>query len=185
MAGGANAGSSRDFRLDPCTLPVRGIARNGGTADAAFILDCREAILHRHDSAGTPVTLTVPLAGYSGVAARMEAVGDDGRVRTFVELLHRDPLLTLPLVAGDEPEDIAADWQAWGRALNLPLLVIGQDGSVSAALDRIGAVVVSRPKPRRRHSFFAGRRPRFLTRRKTGHGRPTERFEGREIIARN
>ena len=107
-------------------------------------------------------------------------------MRAFVELLHRDPALTLPLVVADEPEDIAADWQAWGRALNLPLLVIGQDGSVSAAArpDRRRRRL-RRPKPRRRHSFFAGRRPRFLTRRKTGRGRPTERFEGREIIARN
>ena len=97
--------------------------------------------------------------------------------------MHRDPALTLPLVVAGEPEDVAADWQAWGRALNLPLLVVEQDGTVSRPVERLGAVAVARPRPRRRHSFFAGRRPRFLTRRKPGRGESTERLAGREIIA--
>jgi hypothetical protein len=114
----------------------------------------------------------------------MESRADAG-VRVCVELLHTDPALTLPLVVADEPEQVAADWQAWGRTLNLPLLVVGQDGSVSNAFDRLGSITVCRPRPRRRHSFFAGRRPRFLTRRKTGHRGPREHLAGREIIARN
>ena len=134
MAGEATAGSSRVFRLDPHTLPVRGSARDGGTAHTAFILDRDRAIVQRQRHAGPPFTLTVPLADYRGVAVRMEPTGAAGQVRVFVELLHADPALTLPLIVGDEPEDVAADWQAWGRALNLPLLVIGQDGSVSAPL---------------------------------------------------
>ncbi len=184
MAGGATAGSGRIFRLDPHALPVRGSARDGGTAEAAFIIERERAIVRRQRHAGPAVTLTVPLASYRGVAVRMEAQGEAGRIRVFVELLHNDPLLTLPLIVGDEPEEVAADWQAWGRALNLPLLVVGQDGSVSAPLGRLGAVTIARPRPRRRYSFFAGRRPRFLTRRKTGHSRPTEQLSGREIIAR-
>ena len=88
----------------------------------------------------------MPVAAYRGVAVRMEPIGDNGDVRVFVELLHADPTLTLPLVVADEPEEIAADWQAWGRALNLPLLVVGQDGTVgdaarprsAASIDRAG-----------------------------------------------
>ena len=185
VAGEATAGSSRVFRLDPHTLPVRGSAQGGGTADTAFILDGERAIVHRPYRAGQPLTLTVPLTSYRGVAVRMEAAGAPGQVRVFVELLHKDPTLTLPLIVGDEPEDVAADWQAWGRALNLPLLVIGQDGSVSDPLGDLGGVIAGPSKARRRYSFFAGRRPRFLTRRKTGHSRPTEQLAGREIIARN
>ncbi len=183
VAGEATAGSSRVFRLDPHTLPVRGSAQNGGMANTAFILDREQAIVERAQRGGPP--LTVPLASYRGVAVRMEATDTVGAVRVFVELLHEDPALTLPLIVGDEPEDVAADWQAWGRALKLPLLVIGQDGSVSGPLDDLVGVIAAPPKPRRRYSFFAGRRPRFLTRRKTGHSRPTERLDGREIIARN
>ncbi len=185
MAGEATAGSSWGFRLDPYTLPVRGSARGGGTAGTAFILDREHAIVQRQRHTGQPFTLTVPLTSYRGVAVRMEPAGAAGHVRVFVELLHDDPALTLPLIVGDEPEDVAADWQAWGRALNLPLLVVGQDGSVSAPLGDLGGVITGPSKSRRRHSFFAGRRPRFLTRRKTGHSRPTERLTFREIIARN
>ena len=185
MAGEATAGSGRVFRLDPHTLPVRGSARDGGAAHTAFILDRERAIVQRQRHAGPTVTQTIPLTSYRGVAVRMEPAGADGHVQIFVELLHTDPALTLPLILGEMPEDVAADWQAWGRALNLPLLVIGQDGSVSAPLGDFGGIVTSRPRPRRRHSFFAGRRPRFLTRRKTGHARPTEQLSFREIIARN
>ncbi len=183
MAGEATAGSSREFRLDPHTLPVRGAARDGGTA--GFILDRERAIVQRQRLAGPPFTLTVPLSSYRGVSVRMEATATTGNVRVFVELLHKDPALTLLLTVGDEPEDVAADWQAWGRTLKLPLLVIGQDGSVSEPLGDLGGVITGPPRPRRRYSFFAGRRPRFLTRRKTGHSHPTEQLSGREIIARN
>lgn len=185
VAGEATAGSSWGFRLDPHTLPVRGSARYGGVAGTAFILDRERAIVQQQRHLGAPSTLTVPLANYRGVAVRMEPADPAGHVHVFVELLHNDPALTLPLIVGDEPEDVAADWQAWGRALNLPLLVVGQDGSVSAPLGDLGGVITGPSKSRRRYSFFAGRRPRFLTRRKTGHSRPTERLAGREIIARN
>jgi hypothetical protein len=185
VAGEAIVGSSRVFRLDPHSLPVRGSAQNGGTADTAFILDRDHAIVRRQRHAAPPLTLTVPLESYRGVAVRMEPAGTGGQVRVFVELLHQDPALTLLLIVGEEPEDVAADWQAWGRALNLPLLVVGQDGSVSAPLGDLGGVIAGPPRPRRRYSFFAGRRPRFLTRRKTGHSQATERLSGREIIARN
>lgn len=181
MASGATAGSSRAFRLDPHSLPVRGTGRG----EASFIVDRERAIVRVPLRAGPALTLTVPLHAYSGVAVRMSPSGDSGAIRVYVELLHSDPNLTLTLIAADEPEDVAADWQAWGRALNLPLLVVGQDGSVSAPLDRTGALVVAPPKPRRRHSFFAGRRPRFLTRRKKGHSGPHETLTAREIIARN
>jgi Family of unknown function (DUF6101) len=100
-------------------------------------------------------------------------------------LLHSDPSLTLGLSVTEDPNEVAEDWQAWARALDLPLLVIGQDGSVGEPLAQIGGVIIGAPKPRRRHSYFAGRRPRFLTRRKTGNRDRMVRVEGREIIARD
>jgi hypothetical protein len=41
------------------------------------------------------------------------------------------------------------------------------------------------PQPRRRHSFFADRRPRFLVRRKNGRPGRLERLSAHEIIARD
>jgi hypothetical protein len=183
VTGGATVGSSRAYRLDPHVLPARATVPSGGAAEAAFVIDRERAIVRRAVAAGPAVTLAVPLSAYTGVAVRVEPNGDAGRVRVFVELLHNDPSLTLPLMIADEPEDVAADWQEWGRSLNLPLLVIAQDGTVSAPLQKIGAVTVAPAKPRRRHSYFAARRPRFLTRRKPGRRELMELVEGREIIA--
>jgi hypothetical protein len=185
VAGGASAGSSRRYRLDPFALPVRHSAAIDIAGGAAFVLDRHHAVVKRPLLIGTALTLTVPITAYSGVAVRMSDPSGDGLVRVFVELLHRDPALTLPLVIADEPEDVAADWQAWGRALNLPLLVIGQDGSIHAPLARIGGVMVAGSKPRRRRSFHARRRPRFLMRRKTVRFDLGEQVVGREIIARD
>ena len=182
MVGGATAGSSRAYRLDPFTLPVRfSAAYDGGAHD--FVLDRERAVLKRPLRTGPSVTVAVPVTSYDGVAVRMEPRDRAGGIRVIVELMHRDPALSLPLVVANEPEDVAADWQAWGRALNLPLLVVGEDGTVKAALARVGALVMAETKPRRRHSFFADRRPRFLARRKPGRPELMERLTGREIIA--
>jgi hypothetical protein len=179
VSGGATVGSGRVYRLDPHSLPARGAPFSGEVAAATFDIETDRAIVRRSGAA-----LAVPLTAYRGVAVRMEAIGDNGDVRAFVELLHADPELTLPLAATDDPYDIAGDWQSWGRVLRLPLLIVGQDGSVAAPL--VGNGVHMAPlKPRRRHSYFAKRRPRFLTRRKTGRAGDGERLSGREIIARN
>ena len=183
MPGGATVGSSRSFRLDPHTLPARSSPYIGGAAEAAFIIERERAIVRRPAEAGA-ATMSIPVAAYRGVSVRMEAVGDNGDVRGFVELLHADPALTLQLTVTEIPEEMAEDWQAWARVLGLPLLIIGQDGSVGEPLMQIGGVVIAPSKPRRRYSYFAGRRPRFLTRRKTGQRGPMVKLTGREIIAR-
>lgn len=182
MAGGATVGSGRAYRLDPHTLPARGFAPVGDEAGSAFTIERERAVVRRAQS-GDPVS--VPIADYRGVAVRMESTGDDGEVRAYVELLHADATLTLSLAATDDPYEIAGDWQAWARALNLPLLVVGQDGSIGTTLAGMGGIVAARPLPRRRHAFFAKRRPRFLARRKPGHAAAIVRIAGREIIARD
>jgi hypothetical protein len=180
---GATVGSSRAYRLDPHALPVRGVLRQGDAASATFIIEGDRAIVTRPVTAGAAITQAVSLAEFAGVAVRMDPVGDNGDVRGSVALLHRDGELTLPLVIADDPEILSADWQAWGRALGLRLLIIGQDGSVGEPLAR--GITIAPQKPRRRQSYFAKRRQRFLTRRKTGRAAEGERLIGREIIARN
>jgi hypothetical protein len=184
VAGGATAGESLNFRLDPDTLPARSVPASQGGAEAAFIIDRDKVVVRKSLGTGALVPTAVALNDYQGVAARIEPVGDQGDVRAYVELWHDDPMLIVTLASSDEPEDIAADWQAWGRALNLPLLIVGQDGSVSDPLAGAG-VRFAQAKPRRKHAYFAGRRPRFLTRRKTGSAVRLERIGGREIIARD
>lgn len=188
MAGGATVGSSRGFRLDPHTLPARAVPQSGDGAAATFIIERDRALVRRVSAAaaGMPADMiSVPVGDFAGVAVRMESIGEHGEVRGYVELLHADPALTLPLTISDDPEEVAADWQAWSRTLNLPLLIVGQDGSINAPLANVHGVHMARAKPRRRHSYFAQRRPRFLTRRKPGRVGEAIRVHGREIIARD
>jgi hypothetical protein len=163
VAGGATAGSRRAYRLDPATLPVRG-TRVTGAAGATFVIDMEHAVV-RHEGSGREV----PFDAYRGVAVRMDPIGSDGDVRGFVELLHADAEFTVTLTISDDPAVVSNDWQSWGRVLDMPLLIIGQDGSVGEPLRGMSGVQIAAANPRRRHSFFAKRRPRFLTRRKAGH----------------
>ncbi|HET7715140.1 MAG TPA: DUF6101 family protein [Bauldia sp.] len=175
--GGAAAGSSRFFRLDPFALPVR-----HGERDEAFILDRDRAVVRRSLS-GVAATLDVPVSAYRGVAVRMFTEGEEGDLRVVVELMHPDAALSLPLAVAGEPEDVAADWVAWGRALNLPLLFVEQDGTVSSP--DAGGPPAPKPGRRRGGAPFRGRRSRFARRRKIGEHKATERLDGREIIARD
>jgi hypothetical protein len=69
------------------------------------------------------------------------------------------------LVGVFSSEDIIAAWQAYGAKANLPLLI--HNGSGFELLhDKIGAVRLGTITIRRRHGLLAGRRPRFLVRRK-------------------
>ena len=179
QTGGATAGSSRFFRLDPFALPVRHAERG-----EAFILDRDRAVVRR-TLRGMAATLDVPVSAYRGVAVRMFTEGEDN-LRVVIELMHRDPALSLPLVVAGEPEEAAADWIAWGQALNLPLLVVEQDGTVSSPADR-------RRRCRRAASRARGGAARLsaaAARASHGGGRSArysavERLEGREIIARD
>jgi hypothetical protein len=187
VAGGASAGSSRAFRLDPFALPIRYTAVIGGVSGgrASILLNREDVIIARPWLGGSLASVTLPVAAYAGVAVRIVPVGDGGGIGAVVELMHDEPGLSLPLVIADEPEDVAADWQAWARILNLPLLVVANDGTVVKANQRVGGLTIGVPKARRRHSYFAARRPRFLTRRKTGRRGAGEVIVAREIIARD
>ncbi len=149
---------------------------------APFTIDVgRCAVVFAVDGRPRPV----PFAAYRGVAVRMEETREAGRVRVYLELLHSDRGLTVPLSIADDPDGVVADWQEWGRILCLPLLVVAADGTVSAPLASLGALTVYPPKMRRRPAHFARRRPRFLVRRKPGRSVGLHQVAGREIIARN
>ncbi len=158
-------------RLDPSVLPQRFKYRTGlgGEAgEAAVILDRAMATVCRRLPSGIPMAMRMPINVFEGVAVRMANTG--GEVMIVVELLHRDPMLSLPLMVTLEMDDVVADWRAWGRALSLPLLMVNPDGSYQPVEDRIGAVAVGVTRPRRRRTVLAKRRPRFLLRRRPGNG---------------
>jgi hypothetical protein len=169
-------------RLDPFALPVsfaEPLAGKPPGAATSAVIDIDRITVSR------PIgDVSLPVKAYRGIAARMSANADTGTVRVVLELNHRDPTLTLTLASAEDPADLAADWLAWSRALRLPMLIIDHNGMVSRPDEVVGAIKMRKTKPRRMHSYFSSRRPRFLARRKTGWIRETEIVRGEELIAR-
>ena len=185
----APAGSSRDERLDPFTLPAHFTLANK-TADAGlcFVELSRERVLLRRMVRGMKMAVNVPVSAYFGIALRMEATAGAEAGDVLIVLEHRDPALSLLLCQSDEGHDVVADWQSWGRVLGLPLLVAEADGRLREPFARIGALRVAAPnRRRRRRSTIRMRRPAILLRRKSGRriGGAIVHDSEREIIARN
>jgi hypothetical protein len=63
------------------------------------------------------------------------------------------------------------------------MLMVEADGVARQLDEHLLTVGAKPPKPRRRHSYFADRRPRFLVRRKAGTLGIRMKIEGREIFA--
>ena len=175
------------LRLDPFALPARfemPVTGHRIEDRAAVYLDRDRAIVRRR-LGGLPLTMSVAIRAFKGVAVRTVPNGTDGSVTVSVELLHHDPALTLPLLIADDFTDALADWRAWARTFGLPLIFIEADGSICEPAERLGALTVETTLARRRGNALRGRRSRFAKRRKAGQvdAMPVYR-EAREIIAR-
>lgn len=185
MTGATPAWLSRNLRLDPSALPARwSVPADSGKSsahEAAVYLDRCGVVVKRRLS-GLPLTLSLPLQAYRGVAIRLTP-DENGGLVSSVELYHEDPALTLPLAVIRDVEAAAADWRSWSEELSLPLLLVEPDGSITT-LTPLACVPIGRPQPRRRSGILTKRRPRFLVRRKVGHVGPTDVLRGyREIIS--
>ncbi len=189
MSVGAPFGSGRALRLDPFALPVRFTARDGGADGQIRQVELdRDRVVLRRAVRGIRMNVGVPVAEFRGVSIRMLPADGDEPAASAVTLEHRDAGLSVPLFVGIDGGDIAAEWKSWGRVLGLPLLVADTDGTLREPFQRMGAVAVGAPSPRRRRrGAIKSRRPRFLMRRKAGRIPNDPRiYRGeREIIARN
>lgn len=180
------------MRLDPNQLPTRfsrvvPVTTCGTTAlDSADVyLDRLTAVVERW-AGDEQLSTSVPIAAYRGIAARVEPALNPGEINVTLELLHRDPTLSLVLMQANDMDDVVADWQAWSRQFGLPLLLIEQDGKIREIAGAANRAQIGQPGPRRRSSVLRGRRPRFLIRRRVGHGNPMPVCQGEhEMIARN
>ncbi len=173
------------FRLDPLRFPHEAsyaVANENGTVN--YTLNERGAVLKKVlPSSGLPISLALPACVFRGVAARAIDHGN-GDVTVTLELHHDDPDLCIPLLVAHDLCDIAADWRSWADAYRIPMMMVEADGVARPLEDHLSNVSNRQPKPRRRHSYFADRRPRFLVRRPTGDLGVNMKIEGREIIAR-
>ena len=178
------------FRLDPFSLPVRFEAADEAADECLRIVDLhRERVVLRRSVGGMRMALNLPVAAFRGIAIRL-FFAEPGKVPTSIAVVleHGDPALSLPLFASTESDEIAAEWQSWGRVLGLPLLIAESDGSLREPFARLGALRIEAPTwRRRRRSAIARRRPTRLMRRARGgalNAQPVYRSE-REIIARD
>lgn len=184
--GHAAAGIGASLRLDPAALPARYVAPDAGADTGQRAIDLyADRVVIRRMACGARMKLQLPVSAYQGVAVRVSDAGRADQVELM--LVHRDPGLTVPLFRAADAEDVVAEWQRWGTALALPLLVTQHDGTLTEAFARMGAVALGRVAPRRRRrSTLKARRPSALMRRKACAGligQPVH--QGREIIARN
>ncbi len=174
-----------DMRLDPFRLPQAvSYATRDELGDVNFTIDARGATMRRVlTQSGLPVSVALPARAFRGVAARAIEDGD-GLVTVTLELLHHDPMLSVPLLVAHDLEDVAADWRAWADAYRLPMLIIEADGVARTLEESLGLVKTSTPTPRRKGRVSNQRRPRFLARRRTGDLGMRLVVDGVEIIAR-
>jgi len=183
------AGSSRDERLDPFSLPLR-FWVGDPTADERIrtVELTRERVVVRRSVAGMLMALNLPVKSYLGVALRIEPPSRESEGAVALVLEHHDRALSLPLYRAADSTDVIAEWQSWARVLQLPLLIAGADGGLREPFARIGALKIGAAAPRRRaRATVKRRRPSIFLRRKAGRslrGALVHRGE-REIIARS
>lgn len=179
------AGSN--MRLDPFRLPQAvSYATSDDFGDVSFTIEQRGATVRRIlQMSGLPATVVLPANAFQGVAAR--AMEDaEGNVTVTLELLHRDPMLCVPLLVADNLEDVAADWRAWADAYRLPMLLIEADGIARTLEESLGEAIKALPaQDRRKRRVTPARRPRFLMRRKPGNMGLRLVINGEEIVARD
>jgi hypothetical protein len=176
-------------RLDPFSLPVRFTAADEAADERLRVVDLhRERVVLRRSVRGMRMALNLPVAAFRGVAIRL--IGEAGQIPSAIAVMleHDDAALSLPLFLAKESDDVVAEWQAWGRALGLPLLVAEGDGTLREPFARLGAVRIAAPiARRRRRGAIARRRPTRLMRRKATRlsDAPAVHRDEREIIARH
>lgn len=184
--GAQPAWAGHEFRLDPDRLPQElSYATRNGNGETTITVNRRGATLTRElAQSGLPLHIALPARAFRGVAVRATETGPDQALVTL-ELLHEDEELSVPLSVGHDLPAIARDWQAWSELLELPMMMIEMDGVARTLEESAQALVSGDAQPRRHHSMFAERRPRFLARRRMGNLGVRLMVRGEEIIARD
>ncbi|MCC2689893.1 MAG: hypothetical protein K0S21_2696 [Rhizobiaceae bacterium] len=176
--------AGRNMRLDPFRLPqMVSYATCDDFGDVTFSIDQRGAIVRRIlQKSRLPATVVIPANGFRGVAARA-IENEDNAVIVTLELLHHDPMLSVPLLVADDFDDVAADWRAWAEAYGLPMLLVEADGAARTLEESLGEAIRALPARERRRRGSTARRPRFLARRRAGDLGLRLVIDGQEIIA--
>lgn len=115
---------------------------------------------------GVQMFLPRDFAAMSGLAVTIEAPGEDEPETFALTLLAADGSVAATL-GRVEGEDVIAIWRGFTHASGVPGVLVGSDGVVCHPYGQLGRLLLGAISIRRRHGLLAGRRPRFLVRRKT------------------
>lgn len=148
---------------EPFTTPKVGAANDNGPREPAKTVTIRRQL---HQS-GVAVKIKVPVDEYIGVAVSTH-ITEDGVLSSAIELVHGDPDLNYRVFEETGNGNVVAEWQNWGKKLRLPLFIRAGDGSLVPYSQQVDGVALGQTSSRRRLVAEAGRRPRFLNRRKPG-----------------
>lgn len=157
----------------PDVLLYRGRAGDGADCLATFD---RSTIVLSRPVAGLSCRIRLSTSQYRAVAA---VAREDCHV---IQLMHRDPGLSIDLAEASSLEAAEEYGERLAEFLDLPMLTLAGRGPSGDTI-----VAGPAPAPRRNQPARLGdhRRPRFLTRRKTGEVVSIRKVEGSEIIARS
>lgn len=159
------------------------------TPDMACLQDGVDAADFHRGVAGLSAANPAPIAGHAAGIALAFAGGDSQE--------REDDRFTLLFVDGEgatvsalgpfEEDEVVAIWRDLSQRTGLPRMIRREDGEIATVSRQIGRLALGTTRMRRRHGSLGERRPRFLTRRKTGRlpARPQIHRGESEIIARS
>jgi hypothetical protein len=167
IAGSSVVISFGDYRArlrgEAATPPVLGAANDDASREPAKTVTVRRTL----EKSGVAVKIKVPVEEFIGVAVST-SISQDGVLTSAIELVHADPDLNYRVFEEVGNHSVVAEWQNWGKKLRLPLYIMAGDGSLLPYSQQVDGVLLGHATGRRRLAADAGRRPRFLNRRKPG-----------------
>jgi hypothetical protein len=162
MFGQGDAGS---IGAQPLTAKRFGPANDNGPKEPVKTVTVRKKL----EKSGVAIKIKVPVDEFVGVAVST-TISEDGVLSSAIELVHGDPELNYRVFEEIGNANVVAEWQNWGRKLRLPLFIKAGDGNLLPYSQQVDGVALGNSTSRRKLAAEAGRRPRFLNRRKPGEG---------------
>ncbi|MFY8031430.1 MAG: DUF6101 family protein [Devosia sp.] len=140
-----------------------GAANDNGPKEPVKTVTVRKKL----EKSGVAIKIKVPVDEFVGVAVST-SISEEGVLASAIELVHGDPELNYRVFEEIGNANVVAEWQNWGRKLRLPLFIKAGDGSLLPYSQQVDGVALGATTSRRKLAVEAGRRPRFLNRRKPG-----------------
>jgi len=138
-------------------------ANDNGPRDPVKTVTVRRVL----EQSGVAIKVKVPVTEFFGVAVAT-SISEEGVLTSSIELLHSDSELNYRVFEEEGNHNVVAEWQNWGKKLRLPLFIKAGDGAYMPYSQQVDGIAVGNTASRRKLVAEAGRRPRFLNRRKPG-----------------